>query len=264
MEQNRKCDYGCGKEAKYQFKNGKWCCCRHHSSCEAVKNKRPSNLTEVHKSKIRKSMKSKEIRKKISRANTGEQNPNWKGGYDKKGIPRYDNYAYKISYAEPVRRYLKDPNILEVKCAYCGNWFVPTRSAIFERIYCLTNDNIYGVSKLYCSDNCKSECPIFNQTLYPKGFKIISSREVQPELRQMRFKIDNYTCQKCGKHQDELKIGLHCHHIEGIRWEPLESADLDKVITLCKDCHKKVHKIEGCGYHDMQCKNKEENYEMVS
>jgi len=20
------CDYGCGQEAKYQFKNGKWCC----------------------------------------------------------------------------------------------------------------------------------------------------------------------------------------------------------------------------------------------
>ena len=69
----------------------------------------------------------------------------------------------------------------------------------------------------------------------------------------MRLEIDNYTCQKCNKHQDELEVVLHCHHIEGIRWEPLESADLDKVIIVCEDCHKEIHKIEGCGYHDMKC-----------
>lgn len=27
------CDYGCGKEAKYQFKNGKWCCGDNPSKC---------------------------------------------------------------------------------------------------------------------------------------------------------------------------------------------------------------------------------------
>lgn len=33
------CDYGCGNEAKYQLKNGKWCCCKHYNSCPAVKEK---------------------------------------------------------------------------------------------------------------------------------------------------------------------------------------------------------------------------------
>ena len=98
------------------------------------------------------------------------------------------------------------------------------------------------------------DIPRNTQILYPKDSKPKTSREVHPELRQMRFKIDNYTCQKCGKHQGELKVGLHCHHIEGIRWEPLESADLDKCITVCKNCHLEIHKKEGCGYHDMQCK----------
>ncbi len=31
------CDYGCGKEAKYQFKNGKWCCSKHSSQCMFIK-----------------------------------------------------------------------------------------------------------------------------------------------------------------------------------------------------------------------------------
>jgi hypothetical protein len=31
------CDYGCGQEAKYQFKNGKWCCSEKWQSCSAHK-----------------------------------------------------------------------------------------------------------------------------------------------------------------------------------------------------------------------------------
>ena len=29
----RLCEYGCGKEAKYQFKNRKWCCSKHWTQC---------------------------------------------------------------------------------------------------------------------------------------------------------------------------------------------------------------------------------------
>jgi len=37
---------------------------------------------------------------------------------------------------------------------------------------------------------------------------------------------------------------------------PIESADLDMVITLCKGCHKEVHKLPGCKYNDLKCKEK--------
>ena len=67
----------------------------------------------------------------------------------------------------------------------------------------------------------------------------------------MVFERDNWTCQKCGDTKS-----LHCHHIEGIRWEPLESCDIDKCITYCKKCHKQVHKKKGCKYVDMQCKER--------
>jgi hypothetical protein len=39
MEQNKLCDYGCGKEAIYQFKNGKRCCSDKHTKCVGVKQK---------------------------------------------------------------------------------------------------------------------------------------------------------------------------------------------------------------------------------
>lgn len=265
------CDYGCGRKAIHQFKNGRWCCSNIVNHCPSwsqnmANTKKGSSLSESHKKKIKATMQDRKIREKIRQANLGENNPNWRGGYDKNNIPQYDIYADKISYAEDVRRSKEDQNILEVKCAYCGNWFIPKSSFINYRITCL--NNLYrGEGRLYCSDKCKNECPIFNKTEWPEGFikykDFYYNREVQPELRQLRFKLDNYTCQECKKHQSELDVGLHCHHLEGIRWEPLESADVDKVITLCKNCHKKVHKKEGCGYNDMKCKQEEKENAMA-
>lgn len=191
-----------------------------------------------------------ESKKKMSEYNGNENNYFWKGGVKKKNIPLYDTYAPQIEWCEYVRRNKDDSNILEVKCAYCGKWFIPKTTNIQSRIGSL-NGKGTGENRFYCSTSCKNECPIYKQVLYPKGYKKATSREVQPELRQLVFERDNYTCQKCGSNKS-----LHCHHIEGIRWEPLESADIDKCITYCKTCHKEVHKIEECGYNDLQCKER--------
>lgn len=192
---------------------------------------------------------SEETIKKIS-GRIGNKSHRWKGGYAKKNIPFYDTYAPQIEYAEEVRRNKKDKNVLEVKCAYCGKWIIPKIIEVTNRIYALKGITS-GENRFYCDENCKRECPIYNQRKYPKGFKEASSREAQPELRQLVFKRDNYICQKCSSTKS-----LHCHHVEGIRWEPLESADIDKCITYCKKCHKEVHKKEGCNTTDMQCKEK--------
>lgn len=34
-----KCVYGCGQKAKFDMKNGKQCCSKHHSACPAIKKK---------------------------------------------------------------------------------------------------------------------------------------------------------------------------------------------------------------------------------
>ena len=68
-------------------------------------------------------------------------------------------------------------------------------------------------------------------------------REIQPELRQMVLKRDEYQCVKCGSDEN-----LECHHIIPVSIEPLLSADMDNCITLCSECHKEVHKKDGCRY----------------
>lgn len=146
-----------------------------------------------------------------------------------------------------------DGNIM-CKCAYCGEWFEPTKQNIYHRINAIYGySTVSGEARLYCSEQCKQNCPIYRQQLYAKYHKPATSREVQPELRQMVFARDNYTCQKCSTHRDNLEVGIHCHHKEGILWEPLQSADMDMCTTLCEDCHKEVHGIDGCGYQDMRC-----------
>jgi len=165
---------------------------------------------------------------------------------------------YKIGKSlRPVEEIRQDPScleILQVKCAYCGQWFGPTYFQYQKRRETIEGKaNHDGECRFYCSDACKIACPIYKQKVFPKDYhgKQNSSREVQPELRQIVLERDNWTCQKC---EAGVDAELHCHHLEGIRWNPLESADIDMCITYCKDCHREAHSREGCKTSDMVCK----------
>jgi len=164
----------------------------------------------------------------------------------------YKTYAHQISYVEEVRGDPENEELLQVKCDYCGKWFSPKRSAIQNRIAAL-DGRMRGEQRLYCSEECKSLCPIFHKQKYSAEETNTKqlSREVQPELRQMVFERDEWTCIKCGAIKS-----LQCHHIEGILWNPIESADIDICVTFCTKCHSEAHKDEGCRYSDLQCKNK--------
>ena len=179
-----------------------------------------------------------------------EKNPAWLGGYAKKDLAMYATYAHRIEYAEQVRKSPIDENILQVN-TYCGRWFSPKLGSLMKRVSYLEGKS-ENESRLYCSNRCKKSCPIYQQKLFPKGYKIVTSREVQPELRQMRLALDDYTCQRCQKTIDEAE--LHCHHITGVKQNPIESADLDNCITLCKKCHKWAHTQKGCRYFELTCK----------
>jgi hypothetical protein len=220
---------------------GIYCCnrCQQHNE-PSFKGK---SLSDDDKEKIR-------IRS-LKRFEDPSNHPSWKGGYASNNIPTYDLYALRLEWCEEVRRNNDDHNILEVKCAYCGKWYIPSVQNVVDRIRCingLNNSNWEG--RFYCSKQCKQECPIFKKVKFPKDFKMATSREVQPQLRQIVFERDNYECQKC------WSVGpLHCHHITGVELNPIESADVDNCITLCKKCHKEVHSQNGCKYNDMKRRN---------
>lgn len=166
----------------------------------------------------------------------------------------YEDYKDSFSNIEEVSYEIDELHgikALLVRCAYCGKFFKPSKVSVDRRLNYI-NGSSTTENRFYCSTNCKKACPIFGQILYPKGFKKATSREVQPELRQLVLARDNYECQICGKNQHEVE--LHCHHIEGVEQNPIESADIDNCITLCKEHHKFVHSQKGCTYYDYRCK----------
>jgi len=57
------CEYGCGKEAGHQFKNGKWCCSGDVRSCSGIEEKKKQ--TYMKKYGVDNPLKNKEIREKM-------------------------------------------------------------------------------------------------------------------------------------------------------------------------------------------------------
>jgi len=132
---------------------------------------------------------------------------------------------------------------MQVKCTYCGKYFYPTNRNVMTRIRALDGKH-EGEHRLYCSDNCKRACPIFHKQTITPGLEEATSREVQPQLRQLVLARDEYRCVKCGKSVDDIQ--LHCHHIDPVNMNDIESADVDNCVTLCIDCHHEVHRYSWC------------------
>lgn len=159
---------------------------------------------------------------------------------------------YKSKTVQSLKKYEKviegDDGKALFECAYCGKKFNPIVRAVSARLNVI-NGSHKGESRLYCSQSCKKSCPTYGQLKYPKRYRKATSREANPQLRQIVLKRDNYTCQKCGSTEY-----LHCHHVVPAKQNPMTANDPDVCITLCKKCHKEIHKQDGCKYHELQCK----------
>ena len=59
-------------------------------------------------------------------------------------------------------------------------------------------------------------------------------------LRSHVLKRDNYVCQECIK-ENKLTVCSTVHHIVSIKEDFSKALDEDNLITLCHECHNKIH-----------------------
>lgn len=208
------CEYGCGNEAKFQFKNGKWCCSNHYKKCPTIKEKSkgkdPWNKgkTDVYSEKTLKTMrkprnqiwfwgkrcgKEKADLSKKKQAerivNYNKRNDPWnknlKNCFNEKTIKIMRKKAKKQMEPEEARKNLskkftmklKDyeekypffckiepmrenkDDVIEVKCKYCKEWFIPTPMQLKERLRAVESQNGNMKVYLYCCKEHQYLCP---------------------------------------------------------------------------------------------------------
>lgn len=109
----------------------------------------------------------------------------------------------------------------------------------------------------FCSRKCYGEWkskevigennPAYDSNLtdeYRKQYK--NDKRVGSEIdnwREQVYERDNDICQCCGKHCG--KGERRAHHMNGYHWCVEQRHDVNNGVTLCDDCHKKIHKIYG-------------------
>lgn len=205
---------------------------------------------------------SKETKNKISIANSGRKrsktfkqnqsnrikhnkNPKWKGGYHSSNIPLYDTFYNKLTIEENPKRDIIDQNILTVICANssCNKRFIPKLTVVVDRIRCLNGTN-HGESRIYCSEECKISCSIFNRKIYQEGHPKSTNmnnytQEEYDAFREFVLKRDNNMCQYCGDTATDV------HHERPQKLEPFFSLDPDFAWSCCEKCHyEKGHRDE--------------------
>ena len=272
------CDYGCGQEAKYQFKNNKWCCESYFSKCPEIRKKNSNGQIGMkrndetrkkqsisHKKRYTKELKEEYSNRMIEKyKNPKEREKQRKIFFEKiwifeqnreKHKNRIKNYyknnskytiyiikeKYPIFYKEEKLRYKPNTKRIQVQCKKCKKWFTPKSQQLYDRIYNLESINGTNGSYLYCSEECKQTCPLYNLRSDPYETNDIPFTPVEKQIwNQTVLEQDNYECQMCGS-----KEKLHCHHIVPVKINPMLALDPTNGIVLCESCHYKVgHKDE--------------------
>lgn len=120
----------------------------------------------------------------------------------------------------------------EVKCSYCNKSLFITDHDLNNQTYhycnrdCMTNH--YKESEMFAGEKSPSW----------KGGGDLYYGPHWKDISESVRKRDNYTCQRCGKKQEDITFPVH--HIQPLRsfdGDYKTANNLDNLITLCTCCH---------------------------
>jgi len=220
------CDYGCGQEAKYQLKNGKWCCSKSQNSCPKIKNK-------------------------LSESTKNSWRDNKYRNRKKKWLKKYRlNYLKSIKKKHPYFFKIETPSIdlkkltIEVKCKQCKKYFEPSYNQLYERIRAIEKSDSFEENNFYCSDSCKQSCSIYRKRNGGSDNTLYGTEEYYT-FRNYVLKKDNYKCQYCGEKAE------HVHHERPQKLEPFFALDPILAWSVCKKCHYKYGHRDECSTNNI-------------
>jgi len=170
----------------------------------------------------------------------------------------FDIFAAKVNFADYVRRDPDNSDLMQVQCYNhkCNKWFNPTVAQVQYRYAALIGRgrSVSTACNFYCSQNCKNVCPVFGV----KARELISVntndkeyQRIQSEVRKFKINIEGEPdcCEICGIIANVSDLILH--HKYPVAIDHILEADLDNLIWVCIDCHKKAHQKDGCGYYEL-------------
>ena len=237
--ENKLCDYGCRKVAKYQFKNKKLCCSEYIKGCIIYRNK----SSKVHSGKII----SKKTRKKLREYNLGKRHSK----ETKEKMSNSHKYSiedwqekYPTFTKEEELRYNPENGNIQGHCKYnnCKNskdnngWFDVTTDVIYGRAISLEHPEGNDGSYFYCCDKCKKLCPLYH--LHGDPYTKTNSPYTQEEYNIWRQEVlirqfnelGHNECEIC-KNKDLTELQVHHEIPTKKNW--IFSLDPDNGIILC-------------------------------
>jgi len=178
------CEYGCNKEAQFVLKNGKNCCSKHPSKCEAIKAKNALGVSKMHKEgrghKI-----------------TNEQRKNAHKTIIKNNAP-IALCENSTSSNSTIKRYLLDVMKYEYKCSICGidTWQGESIKLELDHIDGNNKNNLIKNLRLLCP-NCHSQTDNFRGKNKNSGILKVSDEQILDALSKTK-----------NTHQALLLLGL--------------------------------------------------------
>lgn len=165
------CKYGCGQEARFQLKNGAWCCSEHYNKCSEKRKKNSDGIKRAHKRGIHAPGFTDESREKSLKVR----------------LDRCAREAFMKGSSRSnisLKRHMLKVHNIEDKCVLCGisSWQNQKLNLPLDHIDGNSANNDLTNLRILCP-NCHSQTDTFCGKSINTGKKRISNEQLLTALQ---------------------------------------------------------------------------------